>query len=161
MKTCSKIMAVAAAVLMLFALLVCGIYGIFTNKEWVKKEYNKLDIESQTGWSADYCTYVLGSMMDYSVGSIETLENVKLPPANEADSPAFFNERELSHMVDVRKLTTTVLKLGLAALIIGFALFALVFIIEKSDGMRFSARRSSLLWARFCWLSRRWRYGWR
>ena len=38
MKTFAKVSAVLSAVLLLYALLVGGIYGIFTDKEWVKKE---------------------------------------------------------------------------------------------------------------------------
>ena len=140
MKTLSKIMATAAAVLMLFALLVGGIYGVFTDKVWVRKEYEKLDIESQTGWYAKHCAYVLGSMMDYSIGRLDTLEDIKRPPVNDESSPAFFNEDELSHMADVRALTLTVLRLGLAALIIGFALFAIVFFTERARGMTFFSK---------------------
>ena len=140
MKTYTKAMAIVSAVLLLFALLAGGVYGIFADKVWVGKEYDRLDIEADTGWSSKYCAYVLGSMMDYSVGKLETLEDIKLPASGEEDAPTFFNERELSHMVDVRALTLKVLRLGLAALIVGFALFAVVFFTERARGMAFFAK---------------------
>lgn len=138
MKALSKVLAILAAVLLLFALLVGGIYGIFTDKEWVRKEYDRLDIKSQTGWESEYCTYVLGSMMDYSIGKLDTLDNV--PLVNAEGAPGFFNERELSHMVDVRKLTTTVLKLGLAALIIGFVFYAVSLALQNYYALRVFAK---------------------
>jgi|GEM_PF-372336 len=136
MKTFAKVSAVLSAVLLLFALLVGGIYGIFTDKEWVKKEYDRIDIESQTGWSSDYCTEVLGSMMDYSIGTLKTLEDVPLPHDPDSEAEPFFNEKELSHMVDVRALTLAVLRLGLAALILGFVLYVVALAAAKYKGLR-------------------------
>lgn len=140
MKKLTKLAAVIAAALLLFALLAGAIYGIFTDKVWVRHEYDRLGVEAETGWSSEYCAYVLGSMMDYSIGRLDTLENVKLPPAGDAGSAAFFNEREISHMADVRKLATTVLMLGLAALIVGFALYLIVFFAERTRGVVFFSK---------------------
>ena len=134
--TLPKILVVLAAVLLIFAVLAGGILKIFTDKVWVEKEYVRLDIESQTGWSAHSCAYVLGAMMDYSIGRRDTLEDVPAVSGNGgAVGLRFFNESELSHMVDVRKLTRTVLTLGLVALIVGFALFTVGFIMGKKSAL--------------------------
>ncbi|MBO6060560.1 MAG: DUF1461 domain-containing protein, partial [Clostridia bacterium] len=71
MKKLAKIIAILSAVLLLFALLVGAILRIFTDKEWVEKEYERIDIEAQSGYSAKDAAYVLGRMMDYSVGSFD------------------------------------------------------------------------------------------
>lgn len=131
MKKLAKAAAVIAAILLLFSLLTGALYRIFTDKDWVRKEYDRLDIQSQTGWSSEYCTFVLTSMMDYSIKARDTLEDVYLPP--DYDTEPFFNESELSHMKDVRSLTVTILDLGLAALIIGSLLFFFAFIVLKGD----------------------------
>ncbi|MBQ4166572.1 MAG: DUF1461 domain-containing protein [Clostridia bacterium] len=130
MKKLAKAAAVIAAVLLLFSLLTGALYRIFTDKDWVRKEYDRLDIRSQTGWSSEYCTFVLTSMMDYSIKARDTLEDVYLPP--DYDTEPFFNESELSHMKDVRALTVTVMNLGLAALIIGSLLFVFAVVVLKN-----------------------------
>ena len=131
MKKLAKAAAVIAAVLLLFSLLTGALYHVFTGHEWVRKEYDRLDTQSQTGWSSEYCTFVLTSMMDYSIKARDTLEDVYLPP--DYDTEPFFNESELSHMKDVRALTVTVMNLGLAALILGSLLFVFAFIVLKGD----------------------------
>ena len=130
MKKLAKAAAVIAAVLLLFSLLTGALYRIFTDKDWVRKEYDRLDIRSQTGWSSEYCTFVLTSMMDYSIKARDTLEDVYLPPDYETEP--FYNESELSHMKDVRALTVTVMNLGLAALIIGSLLFVFAVVVLKN-----------------------------
>ena len=122
MKTSFKIAATASAMLLLFALLIGGLLSIYTNQNWVYTEYEKLDIEADTDWDISTSTVVLREMLDYSIGRLDTLEDLRLRDGY------FFNEREISHMKDVQKLTMTVMILGLAALIIGLGLFALVFL---------------------------------
>ncbi|MBQ4447095.1 MAG: DUF1461 domain-containing protein [Clostridia bacterium] len=136
MKKLAKAAAVIAAVLLLFSLLTGALYHVFTGHEWVRKEYDRLDIQSQTGWSSEYCTFVLTSMMDYSIKARDTLEDVYLPP--DYDTEPFFNESELSHMKDVRALTVTVMNLGLAALILGSLLFVFVVVLKEDVCIAFS-----------------------
>lgn len=138
MKKLAKAAAALSAILLLFALLVGAILRIFTDKIWVEEEYKRIGIEAQSGFTAHEAAYVLGRMMDYSVGSFDGLDEVTY--TENGESVRFFNESELSHMVDVRALTTTVLKLGLAALIIGFALFVLAFVLLRLAGLKAFAK---------------------
>ncbi len=135
MKKFAKILAVISAILMLFALLVGALYRIFTDKEWVRKEYERIGIEEQSGFTVDQATFVLGQMMDYSMGFCDSLDDVSVE-----ENELFFYEKELTHMVDVRALTTRIMKLGLGALIIGFALFVISLIILKSEGIVFFSK---------------------
>ena len=138
MKKLAKAAAALSAILLLFALLVGAILRIFTDKIWVEEEYERIGIEAQSGFTAHEAAYVLGRMMDYSIGSFDGLDGVTY--TENGESVRFFNESELSHMVDVRALTTTVLKLGLAALIIGFALFVLAFVLLRLAGLKAFAK---------------------
>lgn len=135
MKKLAKTLAVISAILLLFALLVGALYRIFTDKEWVRNEYERIDIEYQSGFTVDQATYVLGSMMDYSMGFFDDLDKVSVK-----DNELFFNEKELTHMVDVRALTTRFMKLGLAALIAGAALFVVSILILKTEGVVFFSK---------------------
>lgn len=134
MKKLAKTLSVISAVLLLFALLAGALFRIFTDTVWVKKEYERIDIEAQSGYSTEDAAYVLGAMMDYSIGRFDELDKVSVEENGE--HVLFFNESELSHMVDVRALTLNVLRLGLAALIIGAAFYTVMFIVLRGEGLR-------------------------
>ena len=138
MKKLAKIIAVLSAALLLFALLVGALFRIFTDKVWVKKEYGRIDIEAQSGYSTEDASYVLGAMMDYSIGKNDGLD--KIAVEENGESVLFFNESELSHMVDVRALTLSVLRLGLAAFIVGMAFFIAMLIVLHGEGLSLFAK---------------------
>lgn len=131
MKKLAKAAAMVAAVLLLFSLLTGALYRVFTGHEWVRKEYERIDIEAQSGYTAETASFVLTAMMDYSIGKFDELDKISVKEGGEY--VIFFNESELSHMKDVRALTVTILDLGLAALIIGSLLFFFAFIVLKGD----------------------------
>ena len=135
MKKLAKTLAVISAILLLFALLVGALYRIFTDKEWVRNEYERIDIEYQSGFTVDQATFVLGQMMDYSMGFCDSLDDVSVE-----ENELFFYEKELTHMVDVRALTTRVMRLGFAALISGAVLFVVSILILKKEGVVFFSK---------------------
>lgn len=130
MKKLAKAAAVIAAVLLLFSLLTGALYHVFTGHEWVRKEYERLDIEAQSGYTAETASFVLTAMMDYSIGKFDKLDKISVKEGGEY--VIFFNESELSHMKDVRALTVTVMNLGLAALILGSLLFVFAVVVLKN-----------------------------
>ncbi len=130
MKKLAKAAAVIAAVLLLFSLLTGALYHVFTGHEWVRKEYERIDIEAQSGYTAETASFVLTAMMDYSIGKFDELDKISVKEGGEY--VIFFNESELSHMKDVRALTVTILDLGLAALILGSLLFVFAVIVLKN-----------------------------
>ena len=137
MKKLAKAAAVIAAVLLLFSLLTGALYHVFTGHEWVRKEYERIDIEAQSGYTAETASFVLTAMMNYSIGKFDKLDKISVKEGGEY--VIFFNESELSHMKDVRALTVTVLDLGLAALIIGSLLFVFaVIVLTREAFMAFS-----------------------
>ena len=131
MKKLAKAAAMVSAILLLFSLLTGALYRVFTGHEWVRKEYERIDIEAQSGYTAETASFVLTAMMDYSIGKFDELDKISVKEGGEY--VIFFNESELSHMKDVRALTVTILDLGLAALIIGSLLFFFAFIVLKGD----------------------------
>ncbi len=138
MKKLAKTFAVISAVILLLALLIGALVRIFTDKEWVLKEYERIDIEAQSGYTPETAAYVLGAMMDYSIGKAVSLDKIAIRESGE--SVLFFNESELSHMVDVQKLATSVLRLGLAGMILGAGLFLVCAFLMRNEGLRFFAR---------------------
>ncbi len=136
MKKLAKAAAVIAAVLLLFSLLTGALYHMFTGHEWVRKEYERIDIEAQSGYTAETASFVLTAMMDYSIGKFDELDKISVKEGGEY--VIFFNESELSHMKDVRALTVTVMNLGLAALILGSLLFVFVVVLKEDVCIAFS-----------------------
>ena len=138
MKATAKIAAVLAAVLLVYALLAGALTRIFFDSAWVEKEYERIDIESETGWDAAQCAKVFNAMLDYSIGAKDELESMTV--TEDGQETIFFNESELNHMKDVRALSTGVLKAGLIALIAGLALYVLAFALLKNAALRVFAK---------------------
>jgi integral membrane protein (TIGR01906 family) len=128
-----KITAAVAAVLLLFGLLTVALNRIFNDTGWLYKEYlSELDdqVRKEYGISAEDASRVLARMMYYSTGRAGDLDVTIVENGEEVP---FFNERELSHMRDVRALTKTILWMGAVALLIGAAV-PITLKIRKKDG---------------------------
>jgi integral membrane protein (TIGR01906 family) len=140
MTALKKTAAVIAAVLLLFALLVVALNGIFNRTGWLFKEYLcDLDnsVKEEYGISAEDASRVLGRMMHYSIGRADDLDVTIIENGREV---RFFNERELSHMRDVRRLAVTVMFMGLAALILAVLAIVLLAAFGQRDALRTFAK---------------------
>ncbi|MBO4385252.1 MAG: DUF1461 domain-containing protein [Clostridia bacterium] len=139
MKTLKKTAAVIAALALLYGLLTVGVNILFNDTGWLYKEYlvDLPFVESYYGISPEDSSRVLSRMMYYSIGRADDLDITIVENGEEVQ---FFNERELSHMRDVRKLAMTILICGAAALASGLIVL-LIFIIRKDrDSIRTMAK---------------------
>ena len=68
MKLLSKILAYAAVPCLAAALLISFIDRLSGDKVWIKREYEKLDINDYTGMSTDEMCTVYLRMVDYMKG---------------------------------------------------------------------------------------------
>ena len=100
MKLLSKILAYAA-VPCLAAALISFIDRLSGDKVWIKREYEKLDINDYTGMSTDEMCTVYLRMVDYMKGGTDELQTEVTVFGERTE---MFGEREISHMNDVRKL---------------------------------------------------------
>lgn len=136
MKKTLKITASVAAVLLLFGLLTVALNRIINDTGWLYKEYlSELDdqVRKEYGISAEDASRVLSRMMYYSTGRADDLDVTIVENGEEV---AFFNERELSHMRDVRALTKTILWMGALALLIGAAVPITLKLLKKNEALR-------------------------
>ena len=137
MKAAVKIIAVISAVLLLFGLLVVALNAIFNRTGWLYKEYLddlNNEVYKDYGISAEDASRVLSRMMYYSTGRADTLDDVTI--VEDGEEVPFFNESELSHMRDVRKLTKTVMWMGIVSLGIGIAIPITLKSFKKNDALR-------------------------
>lgn len=139
MKTIIKILAALSALLMLFGLAAVGLNAIFNRTGWLEKEYrSELEIEEYYDISAEDAARVLTDMMYYSTGRKGELESVTITEYGE--EVPFFNESELDHMRDVRKLTQTVLWAGAVSLIASVVFVVIMLVLKKSGALRVFAK---------------------
>lgn len=101
MKLLSKILAYAAVPCLAAALLISFIGRLSGDKAWIKREYEKLDINDYTGMSTDEMCAVYLRMVDYMKGGTDELQTEVTVFGERTE---MFGEREISHMSDVRKL---------------------------------------------------------
>ncbi len=134
MKSITKIIAALAAVLLLYGLVTVGVNAIFNRTAWLYREYSdKLDIERFSGISAEDATRVLSRMMYYSIGRADDLD---ITIEEDGVEVSFFNESELSHMRDVRRLAKTILWTGGISLIISIGVVCALLMLKKHDALR-------------------------
>ena len=110
MNTLKKILLILASLLLIFGLAVAALNIIFNETGWLYKEY--LDelpfVNDYYGISPEDASRVLSRMMYYSIGRAPDLDVTIVENGEEVP---FFNESELSHMRDVRRLATSVSRL--------------------------------------------------
>ena len=138
MKALKTIFLILTAVLLIYGLLSVAVNIIFNDTGWLYKEYSKeLEIERHEGISAEDATRVLSRMMYYSIGRADDLD---ITIEENGEEVQFFNERELSHMRDVRKLAKTILWSGAASLAIGLIVLVILLIKKDRVGLRTLAK---------------------
>ena len=128
MKLLSKILAYAAVPCLAAALLISFIGRLSGDKVWIKREYEKLDINDYTGMSTDEMCNVYLRMVDYMKGGTDELQTEVTVFGERTE---MFGEREISHMNDVRKLwfgveTAKYILFAFAAIAAALAIWAAV-----------------------------------
>lgn len=138
MKAFVKTVAVIAALLMLYGLAVVGVNAIFNRTGWLYREYAaELDIENQTGITPEEASLVLTRMMYYAEGRDDDLD---VMTQEYGETVPFFNESELSHMRDVRALTTGILRSGAICLILSVIVLILLMVFKQRAALRAFAK---------------------
>ena len=128
MKLLSKILAYAAVPCLAAALLISFIGRLSGDKVWIKREYEKLDLNDYTGMSTDEMCTVYLRMVDYMKGGTDELQTEVTVFGERTE---MFGEREISHMNDVRKLwfgveTAKYILFAFAAIAAALAIWAAV-----------------------------------
>ena len=78
------------------------------DRAWLQKEYDKLDINLYTGMSTDDQIRAFMQMVDYMKDDADTMDVLVTVDGEEV---LMYNEREISHMVDVRALYKKIIQL--------------------------------------------------
>ncbi len=98
--------------------LYTSVYAYAFSAEFFEKEFDKLNIAPQIKMEKDELMKVTKHMLDYL---LDKEENLNINTVVAGEERAFFNERELSHMVDVKEL----FKVGSLIKYIGFTVLTL------------------------------------
>lgn len=87
--------------LLMLLVIFVGVELFSGDKAWLKREYDKLDINDYTGMSADDMIAAFMQMVHYMKGEADTMD--VLVSVN-GERVQMYNEAERAHMVDVRSL---------------------------------------------------------
>ena len=124
MKHIERYLAGVFCISMLLVLIISAVeVAVYVDKDYFRKEYEKYDVNNPRGivnMEMDELMKVTVKMMDYLRGDRDSLDIVAVI---DGENKEFFNEREKSHMEDVRDifvgaLTVRWCALGLAALML-------------------------------------------
>ena len=124
MKHIERYLAGFFCISMLVVLIISAVeVAVYADKDYFRKEYEKYDVNNPRGivnMEMDELMKVTVKMMDYLRGDRDSLDIVAVI---DDENKEFFNEREKSHMADVRDIFVGALMvrwcaLGLAALML-------------------------------------------
>lgn len=130
MKKLLKILIAVLMPLLMLAFIFMSVEALSGDRAWLKKEYEKLDINDYTGMSTEDQVRAFMQMVDFMKGKTDTMD---VTVTVDGEETLMYNEREISHMHDVRRLYKTLVTakwvvLGLSALTI-----ALFFTLKKEQ----------------------------
>lgn len=117
------------------------------DRAWLKREYDKLDINSYTGMNTDDMIAAFMQMVHYMKGDADSMD---VEVSVHGERMQMYNETERAHMVDVRNLYKNLtiagyIVLALAIISIALALAAHRTKDERRSILRFSAKAA--LWS--------------
>lgn len=138
MKTFLKIVSVFAAVLLLYGLAAAALNIIFNDTGWLYKEYlDELGFRENEDISPEDASRVLARMMYYAIGRADDLD---VTIEEDGEEVPFFNQREIDHMKDVRKLAISVMISGAVSLALSLITLILLFVFKQKDAIRTFAK---------------------
>lgn len=137
MKIIQKILGNIFAICLIFILLFTSIeYVLYGNKKFYENEYIKYNVLDDVPIEMSELLNVTDTMMEYLRGNKANLHTSITLYGNEQE---FFNEKEISHLKDVKKLFLTAYKLRTISVILA-ALCIILLILMKSNVIKLIAK---------------------
>ncbi|MBR4636287.1 MAG: DUF1461 domain-containing protein [Clostridia bacterium] len=147
-KLCKVLIAVSMPLIMLLMIVFC-VEAFSGDRAWLGREYDKLDINWYTGMSTDDQIRAFMQMVDYMKGDADSMDVTVT--VNGEEMP-MYNEREISHMHDVRALYKKIMLakwcvIGFAVLTAVLSLIAFKGKAGKRELLRFTAKAAVIAFA--------------
>jgi integral membrane protein (TIGR01906 family) len=124
-----RIILVIVGMMILIALLITSVLSVAFNFSFYEREYTKLSTAASLNMEEDELMRVTDEMVDYLKGKRPDLH---IEATVGGETVAFFNEREILHMVDVLKLADDARWVRTFFIIVGVAIFC-IFLFGKSE----------------------------
>ncbi len=142
MKKLAKILIGIAMPLIMLLAIFLSVEALAGDRAWLQREYDKLDINWYTGMDTPDQIKAFMQMVDYMQGRTDTMD---VTVTVNGEQMLMYNEREISHMRDVRALYKTltaakycVIAFAAAALILSLAAFRTR--EEKKELLRYTSK---------------------
>ncbi|MBR5947424.1 MAG: DUF1461 domain-containing protein [Clostridia bacterium] len=147
LQTLSRTFICVTLPLVMLMLIFLSVSILSGDRAWLKREYDKIDINAYTGMSTDDMIAAFMQMVDYMKGDADTMD-VEVEVFGERMQ--MYNETERAHMVDVRSLYSRLkiaayIVFALAVISLALALAAHRTKEERRNILRFSAKAE--LWS--------------
>lgn len=128
----AKLMAAAAAVLLILALLIVSIEMFALNESFFKSEYDKLDTAESIGISEEGLTTVTQRLLAYTRGETPNLD---MQEEIGGEMQEVFGQREKDHMIDVRDLYLAARGVRIAAIVVAIVLITILFVMLRGKAL--------------------------
>ena len=134
LRVITKLLICIAMPLLMLLTIVIGVELFSGDPAWLRKEYDKLELNAYTGMSTDDQIRAFMQMADYMKGEADSMD---VTVTVDGEEMLMYNEREISHMVDVRALYKKVM-IGkwCAVSVIALALVLSFVAFRDADGRR-------------------------
>lgn len=129
-RTFSKISAILGFLFLILGILLSSVFSYALNPEFYVSEYMKLHQADIIGISQADLNQVTNNLLDYTSGKRETLD---MQFEMNGEVREVFNEKEKSHMVDVKDLCVNALNFQIYAYVLAVLLVALSALLHRQD----------------------------
>lgn len=126
----ARVLLALAMLFFILAVVITAIELAARDEDWVRREYEKLDINMGSGMTDEAMTEAFMLLIRYMAGETDSLS---LRVTCFGEETEMYNEHEISHMRDVRSLYSRVITFRNIAGIAGPALLLLFLLIEKRE----------------------------
>lgn len=147
LQTLSKILIGVTLPLLMLLIIFFSVKLASGDRAWLKREYDKLNINSYTGMSTDDMISAFMQMVHYMKGDADTMD---VEVSVHGERMQMYNEAERAHMVDVRRLYGNLTAaqysvIALAVISLALALASHRTKAERKSILRFTAKAA--LWS--------------
>ena len=147
LQTVSKALIGFTLPLVMLMLIFLAVSIASGDRAWLKREYDKLDINSYTGMSTDDMIAAFMQMVHYMKGDADTMD---VEVSVHGERMQMYNETERAHMVDVRNLYKNLTVAGYVVLALAIISLALALAVHRTKTERRSILRffaKAALWS--------------
>ena len=136
-KTWAYAIACVCGLMLVFVLLFTSLKLAVSNENWVRAQYEAYGLADELDMTNEDMTAAFMRMVDYMNGTVGSIQITVTVAGEEVE---FYNEREMEHMLDVRRLWQLGENLRMVFLLICGVCFVFIFLLVYTEAWFVFAR---------------------